>query len=111
MTKLKHGQPLVIIGPQGSGKTIRAKEIAEKCGTYQYAFLDDILSDMPLDELLTGKPDTVIVEEAFCSKKQLARLKAVITKKGAPNFIFVSNSHSNFPEPHTSRRFRFLRIN
>ncbi|MFI0413122.1 MAG: hypothetical protein ACH255_03190 [Candidatus Thiodiazotropha sp.] len=108
--ELKHGQALVIIGPQGSGKTTRAIEIAEKHGTYELRFMNELLSNTR-SRYFPDERNTVIVEEAFFDVESLVKIKEVIAAKNAPFFIFPIDSQSYPIEMTTSRRFKFIDIN
>lgn len=102
---LKDNRILCIIGPQGSGKSILAREIAEQRGTYivinEYHLLRPLLS------FLDGRnnpANTVIVEEFTGRRDVVDRLKMmasedqiVVNRKyknpltiPTPNFIVLS---------------------
>jgi hypothetical protein len=60
--KLEKGVALVLVGPQGSGKTMLAKKIAEGYGAYSMCTAFDMISPFQLGAILVTNPKTVILE-------------------------------------------------
>lgn len=99
---LEHGEPLVITGPQGSGKTTLAREIAKKHGEFaeiEARDLERLFHPWMNGEIKTlivdGLPSTHHVKEFI--RELLENEEVVAHRKGqqdhkvpAPNFIFVT---------------------
>lgn len=113
--QIQRGRAIVLVGPQGCGKSITARQIAEKAGTYE-----EFTGSESMNAVLLREPATVIVEgpEAM-SKSELATLKGLITSERTtvrrpysedlrtvrtPNFIFCSYD-TNWLPPKNDRRF------
>jgi len=107
---LTKGQPLVITGEQGSGKTLLAIEIAKQHGTYCRTTQDEMISLSFFKKVLRMNPETIIVEETFLNKTEQALMKTSITAKEAPNFIFISQSTEYLSDIRSNRRFKILEI-
>lgn len=117
--ELKHGQALVITGPQGCGKSTLARKIAEKHGRFVEVEACQLETHRGLDDLLASEPQTVIVEGFPESEEARAMVKAMITGDTvkvermyaepkmvkAPNFIFCSGHADPFPPGADNRRF------
>lgn len=123
--ELKHGQALVIAGPQGCGKSILARKIAEKYGAFIETDAHQLETRRGLNDLMASAPRTVICD-GFPDKEEMRmRLKALITAKtikvepkrgalkivNAPNFIFCTGDADPLPRITDDRRFCMIQLN
>lgn len=117
------GQALVIVGPQGSGKSMMARAIASAYGRYSEVDINEIKTKRGLDEVLFSEPATVIVDGFFATselgawlstKSVLASEKLAVKHYAAtkevktPNFIFCTNDADFLPDPSGTRRFSVI---
>lgn len=122
--ELKRREALFIQGPQGSGKTTLAREIAAKYGRYAVIDHHELMSGPgALRDVLRSKPATVIVEEFQPNSAELNRVKQLLSAphfavdmKGvppiyveAPNFIFCTG-WKDFLSGEDERRFRVITL-
>lgn len=114
---------VIVTGPQGSGKNIKAREIAASIGTYVEVVADDMLARFGPDQLLSA-PQAVIVDEVSSAQwgKLQARLKSWIVSKEitinvkhrpsvrvpTPNFILITSDLSTPNLLESERRFRII---
>lgn len=120
---LTPGQALVLVGPQGCGKTLIARQIAQIHGSY----LDDVdaselLTRRGIDRILAVQANTVIVEGMPDLRDRInqSRIKALLSDKEAvispphgsrpilvktPNFIFCTGDADYLTELGDGRRF------
>jgi len=121
------GKALIIRGPQGSGKSTIAREIAKARGPYVETTLADIDSPFELGRLMAHDPATIIVDEVGCFSRFLDRarekLKDIVRshelevhRRGqnprtvaSPNIIILSSSSDPVPSEPGARRFMVCR--
>ena len=124
--KLEKGKALVITGPEGSGKSTKAREIAAAHGTYAECAFGDVADRhggrFGLSRVMDGKPATVIVEgfepgEADDLKPLIALPEMWIEKRGenpvrvpTPNFIFCTGSKEPLNLGARDRRFMVIEV-
>lgn len=60
--QLKRGQALVIIGPQGCGKSTLARQIASTHGMYEEMSAEDFDAPFGLSPILKKEPKTLIID-------------------------------------------------
>ena len=123
--ELKHGQALVIAGPQGCGKSTLARKIAKQHGErFIEAVAHQLETPQGLNDLMVSEPGTIICDGLPKSKDAQAVLKAMIAGKrvkverkhdapkmvNAPNFIFCIGGADLLPPGVSGRRFRVINI-
>lgn len=106
-TKQMKQQPIIIYGPQGSGKTQLALRIAKQRGTYKSIHMSKFLIPFGMINLLRKVPYTLIIKGVTNSIEHRVRMKQtatnshiVIDSKGhipftikTPNLIFVMDAN------------------
>lgn len=116
---LTKGQALILVGPEGSGKTTLARQIAARNGTFAEICADDLIGGFGLGNALADEPDTLIVEEVPAHKLSDANLKKMLTEPmikcnqkykpvrmvQTPHFIFCVND-GDMPVSPEERRCR-----
>lgn len=119
--QLKRGRALVIVGPQGCGKTQFAEEIARRHGRFQHIEIGKSF-DWQLRDALSGQADVVIFEGAPPADR-MADIKAIVTNstillracfgKGSrqvPTPLVVICTHDCYWFPQADRRFDVIHI-
>ena len=124
-TTLTPGTALIIVGPQGSGKTLHAHKIAAAHGAYTEGAIDDLFTHAGLHSLLASEPASVVIEGFPDTHKGVARLKQLVTMKSieirrtysaqpehirAPNFIFCSDDIDVAKRLVDSRNFAVVQL-
>jgi Holliday junction resolvasome RuvABC ATP-dependent DNA helicase subunit len=121
----KRGEALVIVGKQGSGKSILARQIAAKTGGHcREAGVHEL--ERPFDRgiLLADQPDTLIIDGLPKTREVIEMLKGLITSDTVlvdfpgqksrivktPNFIFCSGDRDPLLAGMSDRRFHIVHI-
>lgn len=122
--RIQPGKALVIVGPQGCGKSILARLVAEQYGSFVETDARELETHRGLDVLLAREPNTVICEGVPASEEAQIKLKALITsdevkvvrKHGSPkmvstpNFIFYTDEANPLPPTAEARRFYVVQL-
>ncbi len=74
-------EAMVIVGPQGAGKTTAARKAAARHGRYVETTYQELRDPFGLGRALTSQPDVLIVEEMPASPEAWALAKALITER------------------------------
>lgn len=120
---LTHHQALLITGPQGSGKTTLAREIAARHGTYTEIEAIALKHRDQWKQLIATGAQTVIINDVY-DKRTLEHIKQLITmtkddpiytcyapKKGPmPYFIATASSPKFIKTKFENRRFRIVNL-
>lgn len=123
-----NGQALLISGPQGCGKSILARMLANQRGAFLEPSVHDIINKLKFAGLLLRRPKTLIVDECellgkwlknaesrATFKQMLSSVEQCVPEKGQlvrivpPKFIFCTNL-DNPPEAMTGRQFCWIRM-
>lgn len=113
---------LVLIGPPGSGKTTKARELASARGAY--CEIEGPQLDSPFQDWLDEKAKTVIVDGFPNGAEARRKLKALITSdriqvnrkmqkpfdRPTPNFIFCTSEWNPLCLSESDRRFRIVHL-
>ncbi|MFV5212815.1 VapE domain-containing protein [Azonexus caeni] len=117
------GQALVLVGPQASGKTTLARQIATRNGAFVEVELMEFMRRRGIDNTLASEPKTVIIDGLPAIESDFCRLKSLITSETTfirspysgrsrqvktPNFIFCTGEAAPFFD--SSRRFFVIRL-
>lgn len=120
--KIERGLALVLVGPQGCGKSLLARKLAADAGSFVEIDVDDLES--PFTDYLADEPATCIVDGFPRTHHTRERLKAMISsptapldRKGmprqfrkAPNFIFCTSDADALRLHPNERLFRVVRM-
>lgn len=120
---IERGSALVLVGPQGSGKTLLARKLASQLGIFVHVDVSEVEDRKVFKRVLDSVVSTVIVEGVPKNEATLVHLKALITngthpriRPGkaceivpAPNFVFCTGDAE--PLKHLDgRRFRVVHL-
>lgn len=114
-------QATVITGPQGSGKTMKAKQLADSIGRSVTISSGQFFGRFELGAVLHGRPDAVIVEEVHFNRWAMDKIKQMLTQDQIiverknkepvsvplPHFIFTSNEPLSGMD---GRRFKVISL-
>lgn len=123
--KLKHGQAMVITGPQGWGKTTLARKIAAQHGTFAEIGVHELETYFGLGNALASEPDTLVVEGFPTNAETIAKIKSALAcstvichwkhqepkAMKTPNFIFCSIDENPLHLDAQDRRFVIIKLN
>lgn len=94
---LKRGTALVITGPQGCGKSLLARELAEAHGAYAELDIGFIGSRFEWSSVLRERPETIVIEGHPTTKRQVQLLKLLLTSETL--HVRGKNSEERFETP------------
>ncbi len=96
--QLERGKALVIVGPEGSGKSVLARSIAMHYGKFQEVELG-VNFDFQLRDALNGRVKTLIID-GEPSDHDRALLKSLITSPATSIRVPFSKTVRTVPTPH-----------
>lgn len=95
--QLERGKALVIVGPQGSGKSVLARSIARQYGKFQEVELG-VNFDFQLRDALNGRVKTLIID-GEPSRDELVQIKAMVTSPTTRINVPFSKTVRTVPTP------------
>lgn len=78
--QLTKGQALFIVGPQASGKTSLARQIACQQGTWTKVEAVDLISHFGLGRVLVNEPTTLIFDEIPNDQRAIEKIKMMLAE-------------------------------